>query len=338
MDSESKANRPIDIDLMKKSKNMVYSNFFAKSDIVKEWVNDKQVFQTLWRGKISKSSFCLKAPNVYRSELPKILIDRFGIKDKDRFALKYKEAILGDGQEWTRITTLHSSSLAALLCFYNVSESNPLRMSEYTFTESFFEVKTHVFGESESNMDVVLRGTDGDRKKVALFLECKFCEYLNCSKYDGISKEYSEKYNDLGLFGKNKIPNVCFEEDENKICVSPVDKPIYCGGIKQMISHYIGVSNYADYREEALAEHLSFKADENEKVLLGEMLFHFTENFSNANVKLENYQVAYRQLAEIINKKREIMVPYIFIYQDIFDNKNFVVEENIRSFYHFDNL
>lgn len=64
-----------------------------------------------------------------------------------------------------RIARLHSSSLCALLFFYNVSKKNPYSMEiegeNYAFTYSRFEYQNTVIeGRNPSNMDVVLVGTE----------------------------------------------------------------------------------------------------------------------------------------------------------------------------------
>lgn len=337
-------NKEVIINVVKKSKNPVYSIFFYQNELVKQWAKDGRLHKTIWRNTIgSENSFCLKKKGEYRTVIPGRLIKLFGIKNENLFKQKYVEAISGDGQEWTRITTLHSSSLLALLFFYNVTSSNKLTIGDYTFSESFFEIKTHVHDDSESNMDVVLRGTDSAGMKIVLFLECKFSEYLNCSKYDGISWEaYNKTYDSLGLFNNNVIPGLKFFGDpQNKITIQAEEsrkKPIYCGGIKQMISHYMGVSNYAKDRGKALAEH-RFVEDVNEKVLLGEILFDFKNNeISNSETKLDCYKYAYEKLAQIINGKNENknfkMLENIFTYQDVLcQNKNFIKEEQTLKLY-----
>lgn len=324
---------------IRKSNNIVYKSFFAENDIVKEWNKDGLVHKTFWQGRPSNNSFSLKEQNTYRYEIRNILIERFGIIDEELFKTKYNEAISGDGQEWTRITTLHSSSLIALLCFYSVSKDNPIKIKEYTFTDSFFEVKTQVYQDSESNMDVVLRGVDEQGQKVVLFLECKFSEYLSTGQHKGISRDaYWEKYKELGLFDKKEVGNVIFRDDNKEIILSPKDKVlVYCSGIKQMLSHYIGVSNYSTYRNKVLAEHQRFKANEDERVLLGEILFDFGYNITGE--KLGNYKISYSSLAAIINEKESSkgikMFDDILTYQDVFidNNSEVIKEENIKDFY-----
>ncbi len=62
---------------------------------------------------------------------------------------------------------------------------------DYIFTESVFEYKSPVLDGKRhpSNIDVVLLGKDKDDKKVALFLESKFSEYIDCQTKHGKSKD-----------------------------------------------------------------------------------------------------------------------------------------------------
>lgn len=320
------------------SDNKIYKLFFNNNRLVEKWNEEGLIHETFWRGQESHNSFSLKDKDSYRSTIPRILENRFGIQDKALFEKKYQEAISGDGQEWTRITTLHSSSLIALLCFYSVSKNNSIEILDYTFEESFFEVKTQVYQDSESNMDVVLRGKDKKGNKVVLFLECKFSEYLNTGKYHKISKAaYEQHYKELGLFDGNPIANIEITNPDGGICIAPQkDKAVYCGGIKQMLSHYIGVSHYSKNRDKFLADHSSFKADPEEKVLLGEILFDFGRDITAD--KLENYQEAYSSLARIINNTGEIeMFERVLTYQDVFRKKDIIKEPNILAFYKLNN-
>lgn len=322
----------IDLKEIEKSSNWVYNGYFANNTLFRKWNELGLIYNT--NG--SKNSFCLKTKTTNRNNIPSLLVERFGIKDIDLFTTKYEEAISGDGQEWTRITTLHSSSLIALLCFYSISENNKLKIGDYLFHESFFEVKTQVYESSDSNMDIVLRGFDNNGNKIVLFLESKFSEYLKSGKKDNISKcAYEKTYNKLSLFDNNPIEKVEFSNTDGKICISPKyprKEPIYCEGIKQMLSHYIGVCHYSQNRQNALVEqHPRFKADTGEKVILGEIMFDFEDNYTNK--KLDNYKTAYRALAHRINSMQQVfMLENVVTYQEIFRNVvNRVIKEKTIS-------
>lgn len=323
----------------------IYSSFFATNDFVQDLERQGRLYPSVWRGRDSSNSLNLKPKNADKSRISNILIDVFNIENTAQFREKYNQAVSGDGLEWKRITTLHSSSLLALLCFYSVSESHKLTIGKYEFTESFFEVKTRVYRKSKSNMDVVLRGIDKDSgQKVALFLECKFSEYLNCGKIDGISRDaYLDSYQRLGLFDPNNaIPHVEFNDCLDCIAILPRNEkqnPIYCAGIKQMLSHYIGVSHYASKRGEALVEgHPAFVANNEEKVLLGELIFDFQNNeVAQSGAKLRNYRATYKGLAARLNTENKIMLlDEILTYQEVFGQKcsgGFLLEDNVMQFY-----
>lgn len=65
----------------------------------------------------------------------------FGLKCND-WKYKYDQAVSGAGKEESKINTLHSSSLLALLCFSNVSHSNCLEIAGKVYNNVRFEVKT----------------------------------------------------------------------------------------------------------------------------------------------------------------------------------------------------
>ena len=155
--------------------NPIYTEFFSKSKLEAK----------VWRNQPSKNSFCFINPEVKYNEREGVVLKKlkevFGI-DSNTFDTKFRQAISGDGQEVKRISTLHSSSLAALLLLYSVSEDElkcTLDGENYTFNDCFFEVKTNVKDSHFSNMDVVLVGKDSEGIDVIFFLESKFSEYLN---------------------------------------------------------------------------------------------------------------------------------------------------------------
>lgn len=324
------------------SNNSIYCRYFASNDIVRTWAAEGKIHNS-WSdtySKLSDNSFCLEPRKTGgKGEGNFItLCDRFGIIDRDLFEKKYNQAVSGDGQEWKRITTLHSSSLLSLLCFYSVSEDHPLEYMGYRFTESFFEVKTPVMGTHNSNMDVVLRGKDMlNGKNVTLFLESKFSEYLNSGKYEGISADvYRKTYSELGLLGDQPVisPLVFKEEDGDGITIASEKRGYYCGGIKQMLSHYIGVSHYRNDGASATIGKQSFKWQDAEEVLLCEILYRLPRNVDTYD-KYGKYADTYRQLATVINSKQSSfrMANDVLTYQELFCKGEFIKEENVRKFY-----
>ncbi len=319
------------IEMMDNTKNLVYWEFFANSEIPGAFE------KTEWHGKPSDNSFSFV---VDEHDKCNALIEIFGIKNEELFREKYNQAINGDGNEKKRINVLHSSSLAALLFFYGIDESHPLKLEiegdDYTFDRSFFEVKTVVNGTHQSNMDVVLEGKNVQGESVALFLECKFSEYLNSGKYAGISAEvYKQAYTDLGLFKSSTLEPIMAKENNGKLELMTSKPYHYCAGIKQMISHYMGVRNYAERGDNALDENSQFKGKQPDVILLGEILFKFDEKVDPKG-KYRIYAEDYRKLAKAINEKNKVkklrMLNDVLCYQDI---ENRTLDVRVKRFYQY---
>lgn len=344
----------------KTTENKLYTDFFAKSQF------NADVYQTIWKGKPSGNSFCFINPEVryknHNEQVRRRLIEVFKIEDEQTFGEKFNMAISGDGQEVKRISVLHSSSLAALLMFYSVSKDKPLECTltdrkNYKFTNSYFEVKTQVSGSHYSNMDVVLTGQcENDGKKVILFLECKFSEYLSTGMCNNISIDaYSEKYKELGLIKSDLTDNGAIEDllfcdgkgKDGVECLqikSTGDSHHYCDGIKQMISHYIGVTIFANKGKDAFDakqkgqpfyKELPQLLLDGAQILLGEVLFGFGKNDKNTQSKLGNYKSVYSKLAEILNKHTDkiTILPEIHTYKDLL--KDFNLDAKVADFYQF---
>lgn len=288
---------------------------------------------TLFRGKRSQKSLSIKHMDTGQD-----LACIFGL-DWKIFADKYLQATSGDGQEARRIRTLHSSSLLCLLCFYGVSKERPLNLivggSQVRFTSSQFEVKNPVGTdetgkEHNSNMDVVLYGKDSQNgKKVILFLESKFSEYLTWGKYSGISNHvYRKIYAQLSHNGVLERMGLKYEENPDNRAYSDLasikgNTLHYAGGVKQMVSHFLGVKNTA-----------AGKRFEDYDIYLGEILFKFPDSFEDANIKFKDYIQLYNTLAEGLNQLSEDkfkVQSQCLTYQDVF--KDYDLEESVRSFY-----
>lgn len=333
-----------------KTSNPIYNEFFSRSNV------KTKVENTIWRGQPSENSFCFVNPTVKYKERKDVVLNKLGEVfniHSEYFKTKFEMAISGDGQEVKRISTLHSSSLAALLLLYSVSKDKPLECvlngKKYTFTDSFFEVKTNVKDIHFSNMDVVLVGKNSEGQNVIFFLESKFSEYFNTGMCNDISLDaYKDKYEELGLTNNNKaISGLHFEfgkGTDNKDCLQiKSDTPQYCGGIKQMISHYIGVINFAmngakamdsTQEEQPFYHKLANKQNsEGTEIILGEVLFDFGDKVSNGKTKLENYSSIYKELAMILNNhtSKLYVLPKILTYQELL--KGFELDKKVKDFY-----
>lgn len=334
--------------------NPIYSVFFANSDF------EAKTEKTVWRGQPSKNSLCFINPKVkYKGETHNVcskLEEVFNIEEKTLFEQKFEMAISGDGQEVKRIGVLHSSSLAALLMFYSINKERPLSCflsdkKHYSFTESYYEVKTNVKDSHYSNMDVVLVGTNDSNEKVILFLECKFSEYLTTGMCNDISLDaYEGKYHELGLLRENAIKDLNIVKDKGTDGVDCLqiksNKQHYCHGIKQMISHFIGVTNFTEKGNSAFdikqtnqcfVSTLTKLLHEGARVLLGEVLFEFNDKVDKGdkegNSKFNNYKCLYEQLSYILNSHsdRVFVLPQVHTYKELL--KDFPLEPSIKKFY-----
>lgn len=309
---------------MVNSTNPIYNNFFHQikwldSFVVKNSESGSSYkFQELDEDKEGTKNV---------NDIPLNIINRvFGINIDSSL---YRQAVSGDGLEYRRITTLHSSSLAALLLFHSVSEERPIKIGGYTFNEVRFEQKTTVEGSHKSNMDVVLLNKD-----IVMFLECKFSEYLCSGKYSHISQVYYDTYQDLHLFDGlgDMIAQNMPDNDQSEIELIQRKNYQYCAGIKQMVSHYMGIRNFINDGFNSKDMSLGFLP---KKVLLAEILFALPENVDAKN-RRQKYEEAYKLIAERINadsKKPDIfeMLPNSFTYQDVF--KSYDLSPKIKEFY-----
>ena len=174
---------------------------------------------TPFRNKVSENSFCfevgMKPSNTeeYKECLLQAIKEVFGITNRS-FEEKFNQAINGAGQEWRELNVFHSSSLLALLCFYNVSNDNPLSVKiegkTCKFTTSEFEVSNtigkNISGKNySSHIDVKLTG-ECEGKSVSLYLESKFSEYVN--QRGKTSFSYTDDYNNIYSKLQGKIEDL----------------------------------------------------------------------------------------------------------------------------------
>lgn len=202
-----------------------------------------------FRGKESESSRSI----INEGDVALTIINAFGIEDSEfeSFRRGFGMATDGDGDEERRILTIHSSSLLALLCFFSVSEKNPLKIGDCDYTEVFFEVKNIVIKKDNrkpSNVDVVLvsKSKDGRIRKL-LFLESKFTEYVHHGHV-----KLASKYHPFYNFIKENIDSLEFNisdfilhhRDGSTSAAFGLwaDRPLYLDGIKQAFSHLLGIA------------------------------------------------------------------------------------------------
>lgn len=343
--------------------NQPVYQFFADNDFVTTLNNDGHIEQV--DGSQNSFRFCADVEKCDQRERPwRVLCQLFGFSPEDKiFRDKYDEAISGDGHEYRRITTLKSSSLAALLCFSKVSADTPLRLSlnglSCVFTNVEFEVSNPIpHSTHASNMDVVLTGhlESNEYQEVKLFLECKFSEYLTPGNYygnktegtryaSGLSKDvYAQIYKDISsrmpdegpiselVFAKIGEREISYFEEnffitggfyEGKQRSLYKSSAHYCGGFKQMVSHFLGVRSYK-------------RSHPDEMVYLGEMVFDFRETqVDNAKALFDDYHDLYGQLAKVLRRLESpvVMVDNLLTYQDVFEQNQQLLLPSVKAFY-----
>lgn len=297
----------------------------------------------------------------------------FEISNPEMYAKQYNKAISGNGDEAKKILSLHSSSRCALLCFYNV-EAKPIKLNikgeDIEFNYSTFEFKNPVI-RYPSNMDVVLLSTD---RKTVLFLESKFSEYyISAGDHSAfISKSYLDKnkpsgsvYSRIDEIDLSRVSCVQdYKDGDGKVkkrdgfkLVTKDGSINYLDGIKQMISHYVGVirrlegkSLKADLESEINAEIykevVSALNAADSKVYLGEILFDrfFLPKDSQEEDPaklLKAYSGLYEKLAEILNNeisKRKYagkfeVLPEDILYSEVMQKNATAIEKKTLKFY-----
>lgn len=316
----------------KEMANIIYTNYFDHIDLFQQLKKEGSIVNTPFRNTVSENSFCfyvgMKPSNSdkYKEHLLKTIKDVFGIT-KDSFDEKFYKAIEGAGQEWKKLNVIHSSSLLALLCFYDVSEQNPLFINiegvKCKFTSSELEVP-NIIGRDKrgkdysSHIDVKLTGTCGE-KCVSLYLESKFSEYVN--QRGKTSFSYTEDYNSIYTKLQGKIEDLDINIGCDKITLVQTNskRPAkYWKGIKQMVSHYLGMKNCKD---------------QSDLIYLGEILYDFRPMQNNF---YEDYREIHKQLVDALEDietepQKFKVVKNLLTYQGVLENFN--LDERVRELY-----
>ena len=315
--------------------NIIYSNYFEKIDLFQRLKKEGRIVNTPFRNTVSENSFCfevgMKPSNTeeYKKCLLQTIKEVFGITNES-FDEKFNQAINGAGQEWNELNVFHSSSLLALLCFYNVSEENPLSVEiegkTCKFTTSEFEV-SNIIGKNirgrnySSHIDVKLTGTY-EGKSVSLYLESKFSEYVN--QRGNASFSYTDDYNSIysKLLGKIEDLDINIGSDEITLAQTNNKRPArYWQGIKQMVSHYLGMKNCKDERE---------------LIYLGEILYDFRPAIYKPNDFFGDYEDIHKQLVDALEDietepQKFKVVKNLLTYKDVFESFN--LDERVRELY-----
>lgn len=285
--------------------------------------------------------------------------------EEDSFDEKFKQACSGSGQEERRITVLHSSSLCALLFFYNITEKHPLRLyvesvGEVVFQDVIFEYQNCVVeGANPSNIDVTLLGKYNG-KNVILFLESKFSEYITCMQkklnvsYAYLREEMSRELYEKWPWDKSD------ELFEKEFSISISEYPVYLAGLKQMISHYAGIRKFErgicrlkkgqdagkdlyniknNKEKQEIQERLRKFALEGDVVLvLGSIIFDVYKN-DERHTELQEYETLYTKLMKcmaqdaIYHGSDIKILTKAYTYQQLFGKNKNRWSKEIREFY-----
>lgn len=273
----------------------------------------------------------------------------------EAFDVAFKNATNGPGYEIKRITQLNSSSLLALLCFWNVSKEHPITINSVEYTEVYFEVENMVF-DHDSSVDILLVS---EKESTWLYLESKFTEPLSPTNRLWLSAKYHDIYKNIGEKLKLNVSDIQERYHKGKGNVNEFEitqnKKQYYGGIKQMISHLIGVFKGASDKANAEYKEI-YKKGLPKSIILGSILYDFSKSgvetftkpysdyvslyedcFSSQNGKIIISEINDCLGGTNVYKESSISImPQVLTYQDVFvkQNSKFLMS-NVALFYGF---
>lgn len=177
----------------------------------------------------------------------------------------YDTAVSGEGSEFKKIDTICSSALQSLLIFAGISKENPivfeLKGKRIKFIKAYFEYKNRVI-HRPSSVDVVLVSEQKD----LLFIESKLLEPIKDSEKEGkpvVGISYFYKNEENGYQKSLQLTKENLDElaidyppqygtkekpETQKYKINPLaeGKYVYSEGIRQTLSHIIGIKNIDD--------------------------------------------------------------------------------------------
>lgn len=256
---------------------------------------------------------------------------------------------VASGFERRRITQLNSSALLALLCFWNVSNEHPITINGVEYTQVYFEVENMVF-DHDSSVDILLVS---EKQSTWLYLESKFTEPLNPTNRLWLSDKYYDIYKAIGENLKLNMSDCQTNKHEGEFEITQ-NKKRYYGGIKQMISHLIGVLKGAGSNANA-----EYKAVYNKglpkSIILGTILYDFSKfdvdefrkpysdyvSFYENSFSPENGKSIISKInncfggTNVYKQSAISIMPQVLTYQDVFgkQNSDFLKDNNVALFY-----
>ncbi len=287
-----------------------------------------------------------------------LFIERFGItaENKEAFNAAFRDVTEGGGNEITKINSVNSSALLQLLVFYKLYSrkvgqhlSMTIKGETIYFDKAFFEVRNNVIGRP-SCVDVALVSNDGG---TILFLESKLTEMFEGSTLENeYGKSYKSLYWRTAIEEALKDGGIKVDADATNLILSSEDNLQYLEGIKQTISHLIGLvrgpqgtDDQREYQE----------AYENAKRLIYSPILYDTRTILNEDYdESSKFAVLYNTVigkncthiletikiwvmrkgykCEGSNKKIEIC-PSVLTYQNIMKENPSWLDEKVKTYY-----
>lgn len=252
--------------------------------------------------------------NIFRNEMPQCFQEMFDS---------------GSGGELhSKAEAVHSSSMLAYNVFHWI-EGNHFRFGDADFNHVYYEVKMRTLKGSSNpaNMDVVLDGTKNG-KRILLFIESKFTEYLKHSAF-----KLSDSYQDMRrLYSGAKGINWA-----KLIDCSKNSKGLYGEGLKQGITHLFGIKSLEDPTAlRYLNDNNKLRIIENfneVEIEFANIIFEPKDDYQNEHSDYENYKSAYANFSRTA-KEIGLVEPKWFTYRHIWDKmKNKIPDKNFGKEY-----
>jgi hypothetical protein len=329
------------IDNITNHKKKVIYSFLDEGINLENFIKEGHGKETIWHKQKSKNSLSFNDEES--------IFNYFEL-NKNAYKKAFDKVTEGEGYEKKKIRALHSSALASFLLFSNVRKDNKLTIKGISYSEVYFEIESDVIkGRKPSSIDILLRSNEND----LLYLECKFSEYyLYTGARKGIASEYLKEETSKKLYDNLcSIKNDYFEPiNDNNTTFSLKGNGhldyYYCEGIKQLISHIVGVHNGFNDNKTETYQKLKNAWENAKSIKIGTVIFDFgkiTEPY------LQDYSTIYNQLAVVANAnninlqtkvgKTIKVIDKILTYQEILQdsaNKDYFdsLTDKIKLFYH----
>lgn len=220
--------------------------------------------------------------------------ETYGLKNDDILEYHLTRLFSGSGNEASHFTAKDSSSRLCFLCFFWWMRNGGLEfpgINDVKFSKCFFEAKNTVL-KSPSNVDVLLVSED---EGTLLYLESKFTEYVRDAKTACTLGESYFKQDELNVLMSSLKESNIIEKGESAVPHRVTSEP-YPSGIKQIISHFIGVCKGPAKQELEYGQLNNLWKNAN-KIYLGSILYQFSDPVFLA------YSQCHEQLAKVLNKR-----------------------------------